>query len=589
MKDKKSKRLILNFGLSFCILIFAFGIFSTVEAASLSISPSSGTHNVGQTFSVSVYVSSADQSMNAASGIITFPADKLQITSLSKTGSIVSLWVQEPSFSNPLAGGQGTVNFEGIVLNPGFQGSNGKIITLTFKVKTVGTASLSFTSSSVLANDGQGTNILTNIGKATYALENPAETPVAPKSETPSKTIGTPNAPEIISSTHPDPNKWYQATITKFSWQLSSEIEAIRISFDKNPRSMPQNLYSPPISSKEINDLEEGAWYFHLQLKNSYGWGDISHFRIQIDKTSPEPFIIKTDNRGDKTNPQPLLIFQANDKLSGIDYYGIKIGDIYNLKVLQSEILNGSYKIPVMPPGEYSLIIRAFDKAGNYSPAVETLTIMPIEAPFIRDCPKELTPGSPLILRGKALVKSKVTVFILNERKELISESAQSDEEGEWNFILGKTLDRGVYTIYAKTTDERGAQSEASESAKVVVNLPIFARIGNIAITYLTVIITLLALLILMAMVWLYGWKKIRDLKKTIKKETQEAESALYRGFNILKEEMAKQIAELDGKPGLSKKEAALNDGLKTALNNAEKIIGKEIKDIRKELKNHLR
>ena len=94
-------------------------------------SPSSGEYAVGGVFSVSVYVSSADQAMNAASGAISFPPDKLEVISLSKTGSIFTLWVQEPLFSNS----SGAVNFEGIALNPGFTGIGGKLITVNFKAK----------------------------------------------------------------------------------------------------------------------------------------------------------------------------------------------------------------------------------------------------------------------------------------------------------------------------------------------------------------------------------------------------------------------------------------------------------------------
>ena len=571
-----------NFLLIF-VFIFSFGIFSRVEAASLSFSPSSGTYNTGQTFSVSVYVSSPDQVMNAVSGVITFPADKLQVTSLSKSGSIINLWVQEPSFSNRPAGGQGTVNFEGIVLNPGFQENNGKIISITFKAKTIGTASLSFISSSVLANDGQGTNILTNIGKATYVLENPAETPVAPKAETPSKTIGTPNAPEIISSTHPDPNKWYQATTARFSWQIGDDITSDSVTIDKNPRTIPQTVFSPAITSKEITDLSEGVWYFHAQLKNSYGWGDVTHFRVGIDTTPPDPFTIQTDNGNDSTNPQPILKFKAYDALSGIDHYEIKIGEIQNLQVPAAEVANGSYKIPVSPPGKYAVIIRAVDQAGNYSLAMEDLEIAPLETPIITEYPQRLHPGNPLIVKGTSSVCDHILLFAQDERKDIITTDAKC-ENGIFTAILGKTLDKGIYNIWVKTVDIRGAQSNPTDPVKVIVSLPIFVRIGSVVIDYLNVIITLFALIILMILVWLYGWRKVRDLKKAIKKETKEAETVLYQGFDILREEMAKQIAKLDGKPGLSKKEKALNEELKEALNKAEKTIEKEIKDIRKEL-----
>jgi len=559
------------------LILLGSTLFS--NAATLSISPSSGTYNVGQTFSINVYVSSLDQNMNAAGGVILFPSDKLQVLSLSKSGSIINLWMQEPSFANNL----GTINFEGVVFNPGFNGSSGKIITVTFKVKTVGTASLSFTSSSVLANDGQGTNILTNIGNATYALENPAETPVAPKAETPSKTIGTPNAPEIISSTHPDPNKWYQLTTAKFSWQIGGDITSDSVTIDKNPRTIPQTVYTPSITSKEIDDLSEGVWYFHAQLKNSYGWGDVTHFRVGIDTTPPDPFTIQSDNGNDPTNPQPILKFKAYDALSGIDHYEIKIGEVKNLDVPAEEVVNGSYKIPVCPPGKYSVIIRAVDQAENYSIAMEDLEIAPIETPIITEYPQRLYPGNPLIVKGISNVCDHVILSVQDERKDTLTTDTKC-ENGTFTVIFGRTLDKGIYNIWVKAVDTRGAESNPTEFVRVIVSLPIFLRIGSVVIDYLNVIITLLALVILMVLAWIYGWKKVRDLKKAIKKETKEAEIALYRGFNILREEMTKQVAKLDGKPGLSKKENALNEELKEALNKAEKTIGKEIKDIKKEL-----
>ena len=123
-----------------------FVVFSILpiaaQAASLYFSPSSGSYAVGSPITLNVYVSSADQAMNAASGVISFPSDKLEVTSLSKTGSIFTLWVQEPSFSNSV----GAVNFEGIVLNPGFTGSGGKVLSITFKTKVAGNAPLTFSS-----------------------------------------------------------------------------------------------------------------------------------------------------------------------------------------------------------------------------------------------------------------------------------------------------------------------------------------------------------------------------------------------------------------------------------------------------------
>lgn len=166
-ETKKNAKQTRNFCVGL-VLLFCVGLAlpGVARAASLYLSPSTGSYNVGKTFSVSVYVSSADEAMNAASGVISFPSDKLEVISLSKSGSIFSLWVQEPSFSNIF----GTINFEGIVLNPGFTGARGKIISVNFRAKAAGSASLNFSSGSVLANDGKGTNILTDMRGGTYTL-----------------------------------------------------------------------------------------------------------------------------------------------------------------------------------------------------------------------------------------------------------------------------------------------------------------------------------------------------------------------------------------------------------------------------------
>ena len=195
----------------------------------------------------------------------------------------------------------------------------------------------------------------------------------------------------------------------------------------------------------------------------------------------------------------------------------------------------------------------------------------------------ESLPLSVWIVKGTSNVCDHIILFAQDERKDIITTDAKC-ENGTFTIIFGRTLDKGIYNIWVKAVDTRGAESSPTKPIRVIVSLPIFIKIGSLVIDYLNVIITLLALIILMAMAWLYGWKKVRALKKAIKKETKEAETVLYQGFDILREEMAKQIAKLDGKPGLSKKEKALNEELKEALNKAEKTIEKEIKDIRKEL-----
>jgi hypothetical protein len=153
-----------------CIVVFFYAWAGMAHAASLYFSPTTGNYGVGETISVGVYSQSQDQSMNAVSGGITFSPNLLQVVSISKAGSIVSLWAQEPTYSNAV----GTVSFEGLIPNPGYQGGSGKIVTVTFRVKAVGSAGLTFASGSVLANDGNGTDILKSRGSALFTLQEGA-------------------------------------------------------------------------------------------------------------------------------------------------------------------------------------------------------------------------------------------------------------------------------------------------------------------------------------------------------------------------------------------------------------------------------
>lgn len=151
----------------FAVLPILFLAPLSAFSATLFLTPSEGTHYRGENFDVGVLVSS-DTSVNAFSGIISFPTDTLDMISVSRSNSIVDLWTQNPSFSN--AGSLGNVRFEGVTLSPGFIGSSGKIITLTFRVKKEGSANLIFSKYAVLENDGFGTSAFTTVRGAYFTL-----------------------------------------------------------------------------------------------------------------------------------------------------------------------------------------------------------------------------------------------------------------------------------------------------------------------------------------------------------------------------------------------------------------------------------
>ncbi len=208
------------------LLVALFSLLPTfAHAATLYFSPASGTYTSGDSFSVVVYVSSTDQSMNAMSGTVSFPKDSLTVTSLSKSGSITSLWAQEPTFSNS----SGTVTFEGVILNPGYVGNRGKVITINFRAKGTGSVPLSISRGSVLANDGSGTEIFTGSSGANFTLEATKPKPEPTPEPTPKPTPTPTPKPEPVVIPTPVPEVVAPPVIT----ETPTVVPVVPVTFDE--------------------------------------------------------------------------------------------------------------------------------------------------------------------------------------------------------------------------------------------------------------------------------------------------------------------------------------------------------------------
>ena len=520
--------------------------------------------------------------MNAASGVVSFPQDKLQVVSLSKSGSIFNLWVQEPSFFN----GTGTISFEGIVLNPGFMGSAGKIITVNFRAKSSGNVSLSFSSGSVLANDGKGTNILTGMSGGNYNIQSGTIAPpgeVETEEIAPPPTIGVPLASKISSPTHPDPEKWYSNNNPEFTWKLPSDVTGVSLLLDKNPTANPGSVSDGLMESKKYENIEDGIWYFHINFKNQYGWGKITHRKVLIDAVPPLPFEIQVQQE-DATDPQPVLLFETKDELSGLEYYEIKVGEGDGFPASKEITKHNPYQLPHQAPGQHPIEVRAYDKARNFTLATTQVEVSPIESPIITKYPKRLNLDETLYLEGRGSAETTILVFIQAKGKELIMGETKANGDGFWQFSSSKTLEKGEYTAWVQTKDKRGALSLPSKTINFKVDLPPFLKFGKIAIDYLNIMVTLIVLLVGAIAIIFYIWHRISLWRTKVRKETEEADEKFHKAFLALREEVEEQVAKLDGKKGLSSTEKRISDKLKEALDTTEEFVGKEIKDIKEEL-----
>ncbi len=566
------------------ILFFLLFLNKTVLAADLLFSPSLSNYKINDKFSLEVVVSSPNQSLNAVSGTITFTPDKLKVISLSKKNSIIDFWIRPPSFSNS----KGQIYFEGIIFNHGFQGKRGKILTINFEAKSSGIFKINFQKGAILANDGKGTNILENLGEATISISALSTNLPSSDKETTfldQNTTDVPLAPSIFSLTHPDPEKWYANNQPIFHWTLSPDITAVRLLINKLPRSLPKITYSPPISSKKVSqELDDGIWYFHLQLKNKHGWGGITHYKFQIDTQKPEVFEIKEIPREDQTEPWAIFQFEAHDNLSGIDHYKIRINN--QKEIIWRDNQEHLYQTPVLEPGDYILLAEAVDQAGNSLANSINFSIKPLPAPQIIESPLYLNLGEVVVIKGKTIPLSKVTLWVKREKEEPEKYFTSSDENGNFIFVSKDIFNQeGGYQLWAQTTDKRGAKSALSKKITVVVQRPFFIKIGTLALNVLTILASLLGLIFLLVLFSLFSWRKIITIKKRIKKEAGEAEKTLYQTFNLLKKEIDKEINLLKTtkkKRKLTKEEEKIMNNLKANLRKTKKLLKKEISDIKK-------
>lgn len=340
------------FPILFIIIVLSFWGASFVNAAgaSLYLSPNSGTFFVGSTFDVSVFVNTGDNNINAVQVDLKFDPKKLQIASPTAGRSFISVWISQPTYSNT----EGTASFKGGIPSPGINTSSGLFSTITFRAISPGETTIYFSESSrVLLDDGKGTNVLSSMSRGVYNL-----------------TIPPPEGPKVYSSTHPDQNKWYKNNNPTFSWEKEEGINNFSYNLDHDPQGIPDNVPEGDHTSISYSNLEDGIWYFHVKAKKAEVWGGTSHYLVQIDTTPPAGFVPEVDPSTKTSVLQPVVSFITTDNLSGFDHFEAKIINITPSENKEEsgffiEVVS-PYKLSSLQIGKYLLVIRAFDKAGNW-------------------------------------------------------------------------------------------------------------------------------------------------------------------------------------------------------------------------------
>lgn len=555
----KSKVVVI-FSITFFILPFI------ASAATVSALPASNTVSVGNIVTINFTVNTTGTSINNAEAIVQYPADLLEVVSISKSNSIFTLWVEEPSFSN----GIGQLKWNGGIATPGYTGSSGTMAQVTFRAKKAGTASVIFTDASVRANDGLGTNVLNSksnsiiqIGVA-KELEVPAT--VTEKSAVPDKPI-------VTSITHPNQELWYPNNTGTFEWKVPSGVTSIQTLINKITDSTPTITYDNSVSQKTIHNLNEGTYYFHIRFANAKGWGKILHYKVNVDTVSPEPFVPEIRNEGILY----YLKLSAVDVTSGIDYYSVSIDGGKTIKVNKSELVNEEYKLPIINGGLHNLHITAYDKAGNSMDASFSYESIKISAPEIKLNIKEITKGENVIISGVSEYLGNnvlVTLELKNETKTYIQ---KVDADGTFEIATDKFKSTGTIKIYAQNIITEEVKSEKSNILYLEIT-----EMRVVKVVYVIIwSIILLILFIILALIAYIGWHKYFGLRKKFERELRQTVKDIHAEVAGLKEDLNDslhdiEILKLD--KNLNKKQEKTFLGIKNSIDKIDDFIEKKLR-----------
>lgn len=343
-------------GIAAILLLLACG--SKTFAATLKAEPEKPSINVGDTFTVKITLNTQGESVNAVDVHMSFPPDKLQVTSPSSGNSIIGIYTTPPKYNNQT----GTLEIAGGVPS-GINVNSGLIATITFRAKAPGSALIKFLDDSkVLLNDGKGTDALRDTTGGIVALELPP-----------------PEGPTVRSSTHPSSDTWYRTKTASLLWDSETPGALYSYTLSDQPGDDPDDIAEGTDTHVEYRTLPDGVHYFHIKAARDGKWGGTTHFAFRIDSAAPAEFPIEIIPRTKTAVRQPVFNFGTTDALSGIARYEIKIVPLKSNKPAGEESLFIEATSPYNPSplelGNYEVIVRAYDNADNIRESSQRLEI----------------------------------------------------------------------------------------------------------------------------------------------------------------------------------------------------------------------
>lgn len=313
----------------------AYRIYNSV----LTIDPKTQVYDLAYDQQTAVRVHSGGEAVNAIQATIDFDPTAVDVKNISMTGSVCSPDLIITKAVDPA----GRITIACGVKPPGFSSDDGLVANILFRPRRPGLFTFHFAAdTSVLANDGLGTDVLRNAIDGAYAAVNAADD----------------NAdPVVTSPTHPDPDQWYRATKVRFVWSTPGPV---RYAFDQSPTLQSSSLQRPNGRSVSVQATGSGTYYFHL-ASDARNAPSVT-MPVRIDTQPPTSLTLRTSSATVRAGDILRVKLGATDAVSGLQR-------TYYLRVDRDVFLPVGMKIDMVfdRPGKHTLTMRVFDNAGNFA------------------------------------------------------------------------------------------------------------------------------------------------------------------------------------------------------------------------------
>lgn len=251
-------------------MFFLLPVFFTAEAASLTVSPSSGSHN--NTFTADLIVDGEGKSFNAAQANVTL-SDNLQITSLTH-GNCGMSFLTTPTVANP--------SFIGVIL-----GSSSKKCTVySLMLKPIISGAGSIALSNVSVREYQtARELLSSIKSGTYTLTASGNTQTTTSEQARGTSITDYNVNvKVVSQS----NKPLQQSTVILTPQDATGGQEFRVETDENGvaklTGVPPGMYTMQVT--------ENGKVLSERVINVEGDSPEITFGIEEEEETASPFIL---------------------------------------------------------------------------------------------------------------------------------------------------------------------------------------------------------------------------------------------------------------------------------------------------------